>query len=153
LSRALPDNFFVKNCPAEFDKAVTSSVVSDTRSLTGSFYSVAMRKDSQTELLCQLDGASTKVHLAVDRPTTVNTAAVLRGRRNSASRNGDVLILGITWRCGQLHAPAVLSGIAPFVTQETGGPQRRSGFCGKEKFRSYRESKPVCQPVAIHCSF
>ena len=45
---------FVKNCPAEFDKPVTSSVV---RSLAGSFYSVGMRKDSQTKLPCQLDSA------------------------------------------------------------------------------------------------
>ena len=60
---------FIKNCPAEFDKALTSSVVSDARSLTGSFYSAAMSKGSQTELLCQLDAASTNVHLAAGRPT------------------------------------------------------------------------------------
>jgi hypothetical protein len=47
---------FVKNCPAEFDTTVTSSAV---RSLAGScsFYSVGMRKDSQTKLPCQLDTA------------------------------------------------------------------------------------------------
>lgn len=52
---------FVKNCAADLIKlSAAGSVVSDTRSLTGSFYLVGMRKDSHTKLPCQLETSVTK---------------------------------------------------------------------------------------------